>query len=124
MPTPQPLPATAALAGLLLASCTPPPPIPPPIYTQYPAYPPTGVAPYTPPADRSADPPTYQPLTDTPPQPDTPPPSPGEYPTAQRTANPNQVISPYPPHNVIDVEGFTSGQLARDPSNRQIFRVP
>jgi hypothetical protein len=49
---------------------------------------------------------------------------PGEYPTAQRTANPNQVISPYEPYNVIDVEGFRSGQLARDPSNQKIFRVP
>ena len=49
---------------------------------------------------------------------------PGEYPTATRTANPNEVISPYEPYNVIDVEGFRSGQLARDPSNNQIFRVP
>jgi hypothetical protein len=49
---------------------------------------------------------------------------PGDYPLARRTANPNQVISPYEPYNVIDVEGFTSGQLARDPSNKKIFRVP
>ncbi|NJM38745.1 MAG: hypothetical protein HC845_13235 [Akkermansiaceae bacterium] len=47
-----------------------------------------------------------------------------EYPVAERTANPNQVRSPYEPYNVIDVEGFTSGQLARDPSNQKIFRVP
>lgn len=46
------------------------------------------------------------------------------YPTAERTANPNQVLSPYKPYNVIDVEGFRSGQLAKDPSNGQIFRVP
>lgn len=46
------------------------------------------------------------------------------YPTAERTANPNQVISPYKPYNVIDVEGFRSGQLAKDPSNGKIFRVP
>jgi hypothetical protein len=52
------------------------------------------------------------------------PPRPGEYPTATRTANPNEVISPYEPYNVIDIEGFRSGQLARDPSNNQIFRVP
>ncbi|MEP2775463.1 MAG: hypothetical protein ABJQ29_09545 [Luteolibacter sp.] len=54
----------------------------------------------------------------------TPPPTRDSYPTAERTANPNQVISPYKPYNVIDVEGFRSGQLAKDPSNGQIFRVP
>jgi hypothetical protein len=34
------------------------------------------------------------------------------------------VTSPYEPYNIIDIEGFRSGQLARDPSNNQIFRVP
>ena len=48
----------------------------------------------------------------------------GGYPTAQRTANPEQVISPYEPFNVIDVAGFASGKLVRDPSNQKIFRVP
>ncbi|TAG08515.1 MAG: hypothetical protein EAZ42_10400 [Verrucomicrobia bacterium] len=48
----------------------------------------------------------------------------GGYPMATRTANPNQVLSPYEPFNVIDVEGFRSGQLARDPSNQKIFRIP
>ena len=47
-----------------------------------------------------------------------------QYPMAERTANPNQVLSPYPPYNVIDVEGFRTGQLAKDPSNGKIFRVP
>lgn len=46
------------------------------------------------------------------------------YPTAKRTANPNEVISPYAPYNVIDVEGFKSGDLAKDPSNKKIFRIP
>ena len=46
------------------------------------------------------------------------------YPTATKTDNPNLVVSPYKPHNVIDVQGFQSGQLAKDPSNNQIFRVP
>lgn len=46
------------------------------------------------------------------------------YPTAQRTANRDQVLSPYAPYNVIDVEGFKTGQLAKDPSNGKIFRVP
>lgn len=48
-----------------------------------------------------------------------------DYPYAERTSNPNRVISPYGPnYNVIDVTGFRSGQLAKDPSNGKIFRVP
>jgi hypothetical protein len=48
-----------------------------------------------------------------------------DYPVAERTDNPNRVISPYGPnYNVIDVSGFKSGQLARDPSNQKIFVVP
>jgi hypothetical protein len=47
-----------------------------------------------------------------------------EHPVAQRTANPIHVISPFPPFNVINVEGIRSGHLARDPSNGKIFRVP
>jgi hypothetical protein len=50
--------------------------------------------------------------------------NPKDYPVAERTTNPSQVRSPYEPYNVIDVEGFTTGQLARDPSNQKIFRVP
>jgi hypothetical protein len=49
---------------------------------------------------------------------------PTEHPVAQRTANPNHVISPFSPFNVINVEGFRSGQLAKDPSNGKIFRIP
>lgn len=51
----------------------------------------------------------------------------GKYPTATVTANPDQVMSPYKPYNVIDISGpprFKAGQLARDPSNKKIFRVP
>lgn len=48
----------------------------------------------------------------------------GDYPTARKTTKASEVISPYAPYNVIDVEGFSSGQLARDPSNGKIFRVP
>lgn len=47
-----------------------------------------------------------------------------EYPNAERTGNASRVISPYAPYNVIDVDGFRSGQLAKDPSNGKIFRVP
>ena len=33
---------------------------------------------------------------------------------------PGQVISPFKPHNVIDVRGYRTGQLARDPSTAPI----
>ena len=40
-----------------------------------------------------------------------------DYPLATRIEGKKaQVISPYKPHNLIDVKGFRSGQLARDPS--------
>ena len=52
------------------------------------------------------------------------PPTRDQYPPAERTNNPDQVLSPYAPYNVIDVEGFRPGQLAKDPSNGKIFRVP
>jgi hypothetical protein len=112
MRTLKPILATVAVA-LLAAACNPPPDVPPPRFTPRPPLPPEPVDPYA----QSPDP--YG---------NTPPPQqparPGEYPTATRTANPNEVISPYEPYNVIDIEGFRSGQLARDPSNQQIFRVP
>ncbi len=47
-----------------------------------------------------------------------------EYPVAEKTVNPNYVISPYAPYNVINVEDFRPGQLAMDPSTNKIFRVP
>lgn len=55
-----------------------------------------------------------------------PPPQPtrDQYPVAERTDNPDRVISPYSPYNVIDVQGFRTGQLAKDPSNGKIFRIP
>ncbi len=110
--------AAATLAGL--ASCTPPPPPPPPRFQPNPPYPPVPVDPYGSQNNSSTQPPTDPPVN--------PPPAPGPtiggYPTATRTANPDQVLSPYEPFNVIDVAGFKSGQLARDPSNQKIFRVP
>lgn len=51
-------------------------------------------------------------------------PSNSDYPVAQRTSNPNEVLSPFAPHSRINVEGFKSGQLARDPNNQKIFRIP
>jgi hypothetical protein len=120
------IPTLAATGLAVLASCTPPPPAPPPRFRPTPPYPPEQVHPYgTPPGDLSSPQPPTDPYSLTPPaspRPSTP--AVGGYPTAERTANPNQVISPYEPYNVIDVEGFKSGQLARDPSNQKIFRVP
>ncbi len=47
-----------------------------------------------------------------------------DYPTAQRTTVPGEVLSPYPPHNRIDVSGYRSGQMVKDPKTGEIFRVP
>lgn len=102
-----------ASATLILAACLPPPEVPPPRFKPNPPYPPEIVDPYAPPQDS-----TY---SESPPQAPT---RPGEYPTARPTSNPNEVTSPYEPYNIIDVEGFRPGQLARDPSNNKIFRVP
>jgi len=101
-------------ATVFLAACTPPPDVPPPRFKPNPPYPPEIVDPYAPPQDS-----TY-----TDPAPPPAPAIPGEYPTARPTANPNEVTSPYEPYNIIDIEGFRPGQLARDPSNNKIFRVP
>ncbi len=104
----------AAIAGL--HSCTPPPPVPPPRFRPNPPHAPVPVQPdaygndISPPVEPTPEPP--------------PPTATGGYPTGRPTTNPNEVISPYEPFNVIDVTGFTSGQLVRDPSNKKIFRVP
>lgn len=117
----KPLTSAAAAAAVLLASCVPPPPVPPPRFNPNPPYPPQQVDSYGEPSEDSA----YQEMPSPTPSPQPQQSSrPGDYPTAQRTANPDQVISPYEPYNVIDVAGFRSGQLARDPSNQKIFRVP
>lgn len=47
-----------------------------------------------------------------------------KYPVASRTNKPNEVASPYPPNHRINIEGFKSGQLAKDPKTGKIFRVP
>ncbi len=106
--------AAAGFAGL--TSCVPPE-APPPHFHPNPPYAPQPVDPY-------GNPDPVSPTPNPTPPPVSPPTATGGYPTAQRTDNPNQVLSPYEPYNVIDVEGFKSGQLARDPSNQKIFRVP
>jgi hypothetical protein len=49
-----------------------------------------------------------------------------DIPVARPTGNPNRVISPHPPYNVVDITGFKPGELARDPTieGKKIFRVP
>lgn len=115
----------AAILTIMLASCVPPEPVPPPRFRPHPPYPPQPVDPYgettDPTGGQTPDP--YGTIEE--PRPPEPTPAkPDQYPTAQPTTNPNQVISPYEPHNIIIVEGFRPGQLARDPSNKKIFRVP
>jgi len=106
-------PAAIALLAFSAAACAPPPPVPPPRFRPNPPNPPEIVD------DRRSgeDPGDQHPRP-------SPPDQPGQYPMARPTANPNEVISPFPPYNLIDVEGFRSGQLARDPSNKRIFVVP
>ena len=53
-----------------------------------------------------------------------PPPTGSQYPLARRADEPGQVVSPFPPYRKIDVTGFRSGQLAKDPTTGQIFRIP
>lgn len=105
----------AAASLTALSSCIPPE-APPPRHRPPPAYGPDNYDPNY----GLTEPPTPEP----PPAPVPEPTATGGYPTARKTDKPEEVISPYPPYNVIDVAGFTSGQLVRDPSNKKIFRVP
>ena len=52
------------------------------------------------------------------------PPPDGGYPVARWSRTPGLVISPYPPHRLVDVRGIPSGALVRDPSTGGIFRKP
>jgi len=105
--------AALLCCGFSLSSCVLPPPLPPPdVWYE------NGERPNQPSSatdNQPADPGNPTPSNG---------PRPEEYPVAKPTKNPDQVISPYEPYNVIDVSGFHSGQLARDPSNRKIFRLP
>lgn len=116
MPNFAPIIAAVAFTGLV--SCTPPEPPPPRLRPS-----PPSVRDAVPSDDEEDKIPPLQPTQPAPP----PPTANGGYPTATSTANPDQVLSPYEPYNVIDISGpphFKSGQLARDPSNQKIFRVP
>lgn len=96
-----------------LSACTPPPSVPPPRHRPNPPLAPTSISAGETSPDLAPQSAANQAA-----------PATGGYPTAERTADPDQVLSPYEPYNVIDVAGFKPGQLARDPSNQKIFRVP
>ena len=49
---------------------------------------------------------------------------PGGYPMAQPSGQPGFVISPYYPHNLIDVRGIPRGAQVQDPSTGKIFINP
>ena len=66
-----------------------------------------------------------------PPPPPAERPKPPKYPKGFKTDHPHQVISPYKPHNVIDIsenpktgKPFNSGDYVRDSSNGKIFQLP
>ena len=48
----------------------------------------------------------------------------GGYPVARWSESPGLVVSPYPPHRLVDVRGIPHGALVRDPSSGGIFRRP
>jgi hypothetical protein len=52
------------------------------------------------------------------------PPPAGGYPYARWSGTPGLVISPFPPHRLVDVRGIPRGALVRDPSSGGIFRRP
>ncbi|MEO7097926.1 MAG: hypothetical protein ABI162_01095 [Luteolibacter sp.] len=113
--------AAASVCLSSLVACIPPD-IPPPHFRPNPPYAPD---PLDPDGQPYGQPPAQEPNPTPPPTPPTP--GVGGYPTATRTDNPDQVISPYEPFNVIDISGpprIMPGKLARDPSNQKIFRVP
>ena len=54
---------------------------------------------------------------------DGPPPE-GGYPVARWSGTPGLVVSPYPPHRLVDVRGIPHGAMVRDPSTGGIFIRP
>ncbi len=48
----------------------------------------------------------------------------GGYPVAEWSGQPGLVVSPYPPHRLVDVRGIPRGALVRDPASNGIFRKP
>ena len=109
--------AMLVILVVMLNACGPPPPVSAPYFIPNPPYPPQ-------PVDLASDE-SHRPDSNVNQNiPSSPASRIGEYPWARPTSNPNEVISPYEPYHTIDISGFSHGQLARDPSNRKIFRVP
>lgn len=52
------------------------------------------------------------------------PPPEGGYPVARWSGQPGLVVSPYPPHRLVDVRGIPRGAMVRDPSTNRIFIRP
>ena len=52
------------------------------------------------------------------------PPPDGGYPVARFSGTPGLVVSPYPPHRLVDVRGIPHGAMVRDPSTGGIFIKP
>jgi hypothetical protein len=123
MKTPSVPALSAVLSTALLVSCIDPVPAPPPRFTPNGPYPPNQVDPYGNPSPDGKYP-NIDPPEPSPPAPDPAPTRPGEYPVAKPTAKADEVVSPYEPYNIINVEGYRSGELVRDPHNKKIFRVP
>ncbi|MFL6584206.1 MAG: glycine zipper domain-containing protein [Chthoniobacterales bacterium] len=48
----------------------------------------------------------------------------GGYPVASWSGTPGLVVSPYPPHRLVDVRGIPHGSLVRDPASGGVFRRP
>jgi hypothetical protein len=47
-----------------------------------------------------------------------------EFPVGTVGKKPGRVVSPYAPHNELDVRGLPSGSLALDPTTQKVFKVP
>ena len=109
--------AILAVIPVMLNACGPPAPVPAPYFIPNPPYPPQAVDSVSGEFQNSSN--TIDQIP-----PSTPTPRIGEYPWARPASRPNEVISPYEPYHTIDISGFSHGQLARDPSNKKIFRVP
>lgn len=50
--------------------------------------------------------------------------TPSSLPYGEKTSNPNQVRSPYPPHKLLDATGYPSGTIVKDPASMQSFKLP
>jgi hypothetical protein len=48
----------------------------------------------------------------------------GGYPVAEWSGTPGLVVSPYPPHRLVDVRGIPHGAKVLDPSTQRIFLKP